>query len=52
MSAPRRNELHRIRARRAKLAKLRERYNEAKTQEEKAKIVEKTARVSPTAKIP
>lgn len=44
-------ELHRRRARRHKLAKLRRLYREAKTQEAKAKILEKAARVSPTAKL-
>ena len=44
-------ELHRRRVRRKKLAKLRRKYREAKTAEEKARILEKAGRVSPTAKL-
>ncbi|MBI2360391.1 MAG: hypothetical protein HYV04_16070 [Deltaproteobacteria bacterium] len=44
-------ELHRRWARRRKLAQLRRKYRAAKTPEEKAKILAKAARVSPTAKI-
>jgi hypothetical protein len=51
MGLIRRTELHRRRARHAKLAKLRRRYRETKSQEEKSKIVAKAARVAPTAKL-
>lgn len=51
MPVLRRTELHRRRGRHAKLAKLRRRYRETKSQEEKAKILAKAARVSPTAKL-
>ena len=51
MPLPRMTELHRRRARRQKLAKLRRKYRQAKTQDEKQKILAKAARVSPTAKL-
>lgn len=51
MPVPRVTELHRRRARRQKLAQLRRKYRAAKTQEDKAKILAKAARVSPTAKL-
>lgn len=44
-------ELKRRRARKKKLAKLRRRYRETKSQDQKAKILAKAARVSPTAKL-
>ena len=43
----RRNELHRRRARREHLKKLRERYARAKTTAEREKILQKVARVAP-----
>jgi len=51
MPVLRRTELHRRRARREKLAKLRRRYREARSQEEKAKILEKASRVAPGIKL-
>lgn len=51
MPVTRVTEIHRRWARRRKLAQLRRKYREAKTQEEKLKIIEKAARVSPTAKL-
>ncbi len=51
MPVPRMTELHRRRKRREKLAKLRKRYREAKSHEEKAKILEKAAQVAPRAKL-
>jgi len=51
MPLPRMTELRRRRARRQKLAKLRRKYRQAKTQDEKQKILAKAARVSPTAKL-
>jgi hypothetical protein len=50
MPVPRMTELRRRRARRQKLAKLRRKYRDAKTQAEKTKILDKAARVSPTTK--
>lgn len=47
MPVIRRTELHRRRVRRAKLAKLRKRYQAARTEEEKAQVLEKAARVAP-----
>jgi len=44
-------ELRRRRTRRKKLAKLRRRYRETKSQEQKTKILAKAARISPTAKL-
>ena len=44
-------ELNRRRTRRKKLAKLRLRYRETKSQEQKAKILAKAARISPAAKL-
>lgn len=44
-------ELHRRRKRHQKLAKLRRRFKEAKSQEEKAKILEKVTRVAPGVKL-
>lgn len=44
----RRNEMHRRRARRMKLGKLRLRYGRAKTNAEKEQIVQRAARVAPT----
>ncbi|MBI4523362.1 MAG: hypothetical protein HY695_06060 [Deltaproteobacteria bacterium] len=51
MPLPRMTELHRKRSRRAKLAKLRRRYRESKSQDEKAKILEKVSRVAPGVKL-
>ncbi|HWP58061.1 MAG TPA: DUF6800 family protein [Candidatus Acidoferrales bacterium] len=51
MGVPRRTELHRRRVRRAKLAMLRQRFQQAKSAEEKAKILEKAARVAPGVKL-
>jgi hypothetical protein len=51
MGVPRKSELRRKRARRAKLAFLRERYQEAKNADERAKILEKAARVAPGVKL-
>jgi len=45
----RRNELHRQRARRHKLRKLRERYARARTTAEKEQILQKLSRVAPCA---
>ncbi|MFQ5852575.1 MAG: DUF6800 family protein [Candidatus Binatia bacterium] len=47
MPVCRRAELRRRRTRRKKLAQLRRRYREAKSKEEKAKILEKVSRVAP-----
>jgi hypothetical protein len=44
-------ELKRRRARRKKLAKLRRQYRQTKSLEQKAKILAKAARISPTAKL-
>lgn len=44
-------ELHRRRARRKKLAKLRRKFQQTKSQEQKTKILAKAARISPTAKL-
>ena len=47
MPLPRKSELRRRRTRRKKLVKLRKRYSEAKTQDQKTKILEKVSRISP-----
>lgn len=47
MPVIRQTELHRRRVRRANLAKLRKRYQAARTEEEKAQVLEKAARVAP-----
>lgn len=51
MGLPRTAELRRRRTRRAKLALLRRRYHEAKSAGEKARILEKAARVAPGVKL-
>ncbi|MGH7843844.1 MAG: DUF6800 family protein [Candidatus Binatia bacterium] len=51
MAVPRKRELRRKRTRRAKLAFLRRRYHEAKGANERAKILEKAARVAPGVKL-
>ncbi|MFQ5540360.1 MAG: DUF6800 family protein [Candidatus Binatia bacterium] len=47
MPLPRKSELRRRRVRRKKLAKLRRLYREAKTQEQKAKVLAKVSKVAP-----
>jgi hypothetical protein len=47
MAVARMMELRRKRARRRKLALLRRRYNEAKSANEKARILDKVSRVAP-----
>jgi hypothetical protein len=44
----RKGEMHRRRVRRRKLAELRQRYAAAKTEEERAALLAKLARVAPT----
>ncbi|RMF86739.1 MAG: hypothetical protein D6736_14420 [Nitrospinota bacterium] len=47
MPIPRQAELRRRRTRRAKLAKLRRRYMAAKTEEEKAWVLQKVQKIAP-----
>lgn len=51
MPVIRMTELKRRRARRKKLAQLRRKYRETKSPDQKAKIVAKAGRISPTAKL-
>ncbi len=47
MPVERKKEVRKRRVRRAKLAKLRKRYQAAKTEEEKSKILQKVSQVAP-----
>ena len=51
MALARMTELKRKRARRQKLALLRRRYSEAKSADERAKILDKASRVAPGVKL-